>query len=62
MNKFFPAIAALVVIALLAWKTITDEKLRYAVWIIVGFIAVRIILMEQRKRIDSGEQGKEGRE
>jgi hypothetical protein len=62
LNKFFPAIAALVVIALLAWKTITDEKLRYAVWIIVGFIAVRIILMEQRKRIDSGEQGKEGRE
>ena len=62
MNKFLPALAALTVIALLAWKTITDEKLRYAVWIIVGFIAVRIILMEQRKRIDSGEQGKEGRE
>jgi hypothetical protein len=62
LNKFLPALAALTVIALLAWKTITDEKLRYAVWIIVGFIAVRIILMEQRKRIDSGEQGKEGRE
>ena len=62
MNKFLPALAALMVIALLAWKTIADEKLRYAVWIIVGFIAVRIILMEQRKRIDSGEQGKEGRE
>ena len=62
MNKFFPALAALTVIALLAWKTITDEKLRYAVWIIVGFIAVRIILMEQRKRIDSGEQGKQRRE
>ena len=62
MNKFLPALAALTVIALLAWKTITDEKLRYAVWIIVGFVAVRIILMEQRKRIDSGEQGKEGRE
>jgi phosphatidylserine synthase len=62
VSKFFPALAALAVIALLAWKTITDEKLRYAVWIIVGFIAVRIILMEQRKRIESGEQGKEGRE
>ena len=62
MNKFLPSLAALTVIALLAWKTITDEKLRYAVWIIVGFVAVRIILMEQRKRIDSGEQGKEGRE
>ena len=62
MNKFFPALVALALMALLAWKTITDEKLRYAVWIIVGFIAVRIILMEQRKRIDSGEQGKEGRE
>jgi len=62
LNKFLPALAALTVIALLAWKTITDEKLRYAVWIIVGFVAVRIILMEQRKRIDSGEQGKEGRE
>ena len=62
MNKFFPALVALALMALLAWKTITDEKLRYAVWIIVGFIAVRIILMEQRKRIDSGEQGKTGRE
>jgi hypothetical protein len=62
LNKFLPALAALTVIALLAWKTITDEKLRYAVWIIVGFIAVRIVLMEQRKRIDSGEQGKTGRE
>ena len=62
MNKFFPALAALTIIGLLTWKTITDEKLRYAVWIIVGFIAVRIILMEQRKRIDSGEQGKTGRE
>jgi hypothetical protein len=62
LNKFFPALIALAVIALLTWKTITDEKLRFAVWIIVGFIAVRVILLEQRKRIGSGEQGKEGRE
>jgi len=49
-------------IALAAWKTITDQKLLYGTWIVLGFFAVRIVLMEQRKRIDSGEQGREGRE
>ena len=52
----------LALVALLAWKTITDQKLLYGTWIILGFFAFRIVLMEQRKRMDSGEQSREGRE
>jgi hypothetical protein len=62
MNKFVAALAMLALIAFAAWKTITDEKLLYGTWIVLGFFAVRVVLMEQRKRIDSGEQGREGRE
>jgi hypothetical protein len=62
MNKFVPALVLIALIALAAWKTITDQKILYGTWIILGFVAFRIVLMEQRKRIDSGEQGREGRE
>ena len=62
MNKFLPALLIIALIAIAAWKTITDEKMLYAVWIILGFFVVRIVLMEQRKRMESGEQSREGRE
>jgi hypothetical protein len=62
MNKFVPALVLIALIALAAWKTITDQKILYGTWIILGFVAFRIVLIEQRKRIDSGEQGREGRE
>jgi hypothetical protein len=62
MTKFLPALLIIALIAIAAWKTITDQKLLYGTWIILGFFAIRIVLMEQRKRIDSGEQSREGRE
>ena len=50
------------VIALLAWKTITEPKLLYGVWIILGFFAFRIVLLQQQRKFDAGEQDREGRE
>jgi hypothetical protein len=62
LNKFVPALLILVVIALLAWKTITEPKLLYGTWIILGFFAFRIVLLQQQKKLDAGEQDREGRE
>jgi hypothetical protein len=62
MNKFVPALVLIAFIAFTAWKTITDQKLLYGTWIILGFFVFRIVLTEHRKRMESGEQGREGRE
>jgi hypothetical protein len=52
----------LAVIALLAWKTITEPKLLYGTWIILGFFAFRIVLLRQQRKLDASEQDREGRE
>ena len=62
MNKFWPALLMVAIMALLAWKTIDEPKLRYGTWIILGFFAFRIVLLQQQRRFDASEQDREGRE
>jgi len=43
-NRFVLAMIAFVVLGLLTWSTITDEKLRLATFAILALFAVRTIL------------------
>ena len=47
------ALAAFAVLALLTWKTITDEKLRLATWLILALFALKSIL--RRKDMMHGD-------
>ena len=48
------ALAAFAVLALLTWKTITDEKLRLATWLILALFAVKSVL--RRKDMMHGDE------
>jgi uncharacterized membrane protein YfcA len=44
VNRFVLAMIAFVVLGLLTWSTITDEKLRLATFAVLALFAVRTIL------------------
>jgi len=44
VNRFLLAMAAFVVLGLLTWSTITDEKLRLATMAVLALFAVKTIL------------------
>jgi hypothetical protein len=44
VNRFLLAMAAYVVIAVLAWNTLTDEKLRLATMVVLALFAVKTVV------------------
>jgi hypothetical protein len=44
VNRFLLAMAAYVVIAVLAWSTLTDEKLRLATLAVLALFAVKTVV------------------
>jgi len=54
------ALAAYAVLALLTWKTITDEKLRLATWLILALFALKSVL--RRKDTMHGDENGDHRQ
>ncbi len=54
-NRLRLALAAYAVLAVLTWKTITDEKLRLATWLILGLFALKSILRRKDMMHPDGE-------
>ena len=54
MGRLGVALAAYAVIALLAWQTISDERIRWVTWAILAMFAVRT-LAYARMNAASGE-------
>jgi len=54
MNKFFVAIGAYAVLALLAWTTLSDPKFRLGTLAILGMFALRT--WSWSKRVESEER------
>jgi len=44
VNRFVLAMAAYAVIAVLAWRTLDDPKLRMATWAILALFAVKTVV------------------
>jgi hypothetical protein len=59
MNKFWPAIAMLVVLAVVAWTTVSDEKFRAVTLIILAFFAVRIWTTHKRRELEAEKEDQE---
>jgi len=57
MNKLSVAMGAYVLLAILAWQTLTDEKFRWGVLVILGYFAVKTLLhlREQVRERENGE-------
>ena len=47
MPRFYVAMAAFAVLGLLAWGTLTDEKLRLATFLLLGMFALRAFLFHR---------------
>jgi hypothetical protein len=54
-NRLALALVAYAVLALLTWKTITDENLRLATWVILALFAVKSILRRKDMMHPDGE-------
>ena len=54
MNRFWIAMAAFAALALLAWTTLADEKLRLITLAILAMFAVKTLLF--RKHIEAGSK------
>ena len=53
MNRFWIAMAAFAALALLAWTTLADEKLRLITLAILAMFAIRTAAHEFRKRAEA---------
>jgi heme A synthase len=52
MNRLLAALAVLLVLAVVAARTLTDERIRLATFVILGFFAVRIVIAHRFKGRD----------
>jgi hypothetical protein len=59
MNKFWPAMAILAALAVIAWTTLSEEKFRYVTLIILAFFAVRIWTTQKRRELEAEKQDQE---
>jgi len=59
VNRLWMALAAYALLALLTWKTITDERLRLATFLILALFALKSIL--RRKDMMHGDEDGDGR-
>jgi hypothetical protein len=49
MNKFWPAMAMLVVLAILAWTTLVDERFRLVAMAVLALFAVKIWVFRKKQ-------------
>jgi chromate transport protein ChrA len=56
MKRFWIALLLYAVLALLAWKTLTDEKIRLVALAILGMFALRTVLLNQRRKNQVGSE------
>ncbi len=56
LNRFAMALAAYVVLAVLAWTTLTDEKLRLVTLLILALFAVKTIVRRKDVMHPDGEE------
>jgi hypothetical protein len=59
ISRFTMAMVAYVAIAVLAWNTLTDEKLRMATLAVLALFAVKTVV--RRKEIHAGERAEGGK-
>ena len=52
------ALVAYAALALLTWKTITDEKLRLATWLVLALLAVKSILRRKDMMHPDGDDSR----
>ncbi len=60
-HKLVLALVAYAVIALLAWQTLSEPKLRAFVWVLMAFFAAKSLLYwykEKRRQVGHGEGGR----
>jgi len=58
VNRFLLAMAAYVVLAVLTWNTITDEKLRLATLAVLALFAVKTVVRRKDVMHPDGDQTK----
>ena len=51
MNRLWIALGIYVLLALLAWQTLSDQKIRWITWAILAMFAIRTIVHERRKQL-----------
>jgi hypothetical protein len=55
LNRFYAALGGYAVIGLLAWFTLSDEKIRLATLAVLALVAVKTILANVRMKQDARE-------
>jgi hypothetical protein len=59
-KKLVLALAAYAVIAILAWRTLSEPRLRQLVWLVMGFFAFKSVLYWYRTSRARGGTNKSG--
>jgi hypothetical protein len=60
VNRFWIALAAYALLALLAWQTLSDEKIRLVTLVVLASFALRTLA--HRRDARNSEEGSDGRE
>jgi hypothetical protein len=60
MVRLLAALGALLFLAVMAARTLSDERIRLATLVILGFFAVRVVIAHRNKVRDAAEQQKQG--
>jgi len=63
MNRLWPALVTLLLLAALAWNTLDDTRFRYGTVIVLGFFAAKVYIAHRRREMEQGDPvGTAGRE
>ena len=63
MNRLWPALTLLAVLAALAWGTLSDYRIRLGTVVVLGFFAAKVYIAHRRRDVDpEGPVGTAGRE
>ena len=49
MNRLLVALGAILLLAVMAARTLTDEKIRLATMVVLGFFALRVVIAHRRQ-------------
>ena len=56
MNRFGVALAAYVLIGMLAWFTLSDQKIRLVTLVLIGAFALRTLTLHARRRTEEAKE------
>jgi hypothetical protein len=60
MVRLLAALGAILFLAVMASRTLSDERIRLATLVILGFFAARIVISHRHKVRDAAEQKNQG--